>query len=150
MSKHTYFHRSHFDVPAADLFAWHEAPGAFEKLCPPWSGVKLLHSDGITDGSKVILQLPVPGLKWTLEHSNYVRGKQFQDRQLSGPFAFWRHTHTFIPDAGDRGCTIEDKVEYEFLISIFDLPARIILERELDRMFKYRLGVLRKLLSVPA
>jgi hypothetical protein len=37
---------------AEAVFAWHEAPGAFERLTPPWERVQVLrHEGGIRDGA---------------------------------------------------------------------------------------------------
>ena len=52
--------RSEMPVSAEALFAWHERPGAFERLTPGFMPAKVLHrSGGITDGSRVVLCIPV-------------------------------------------------------------------------------------------
>ena len=110
-----YERRSPMPVSAEELFAWHARPGAFERLVPPWQRVKVLdHSAGVADGSRVVLQVqagPLRG-KWTAEHFDVVPGRQFADRQVSGPFKSWEHTHRFIPD-GDEASILEDHLEYE-------------------------------------
>ena len=84
-------------VPAEKLFQWHERSGAFERLCPPWDPVKILHKDDhIRDGAEVRLQVKGPlGLPLELEviHEDYVAGERFVDRQVKGPFKSWRHRH---------------------------------------------------------
>ena len=84
-------------ISAQDCFTWHERLGAFERLCPPWDPVEILHKDHhIRDGAKVLLKvkaLPGVRIKLEAEHQNYQAGISFEDRQVKGPFADWVHTH---------------------------------------------------------
>ena len=105
-------------VPAAELFAWHERPGAFERLTPPWQTVRVEHMEGIRDGDRAVFRVgPGPGVRWVAEHRGYsdacARGDGgvcgFEDVQVEGPFASWTHTHRMFAD-GD-GAVLEDHVE---------------------------------------
>jgi uncharacterized protein (TIGR01777 family) len=96
------------------LFAWHERPGALERLTPPWSPVTVLERDGgIRDGGRVVLGIPVGPLRirWEALHRDYVAGRQFRDEQVSGPFARWVHTHVIEP-AGADASVLEDRIEW--------------------------------------
>jgi uncharacterized protein (TIGR01777 family) len=129
-------------VSAAEAFAWHERPGAFQRLQPPWEDVRLLEQrGGIRDGARTVLNVPVLGplrKRWVAEHRNYIAGKEFQDVQLEGPFARFEHTHRITPvDAAS--CWLTDHIEYQ--------PPGGILGRwlgggfiraKLDRVFRYR------------
>jgi len=100
-------------VDAETAFAWHERPGAFQRLVPPWESLKLVKSGGdIKPGTQVELASHVGPLqmKWIAEHRDYEPGRKFRDVQLSGPFAHWDHVHRFEP--GDGRCVLEDAVEY--------------------------------------
>ena len=45
-------------VSADELFDWHEAAGAFERLTPPWERVRILgRQGGIRDGATVSLEV---------------------------------------------------------------------------------------------
>src|SRR5687768_3955225 len=93
---------------ASDVFAWHERPGALERLCPPWETVKVTaSSNGVRDGTLVTVENKFGPwwLKWKVEHRDYVEGRQFRDVQLSGPFAHWEHLHCFEPD-GPNACRL--------------------------------------------
>ena len=48
---------------------------------------------------------------WEARHYGYVRGKQFCDEQVRGPFKIWRHTHR-IEALGPNQSLYEDRVEY--------------------------------------
>lgn len=106
--------RSHFDHPAAELFAWHARPGALPRLTPPWSGITVESSSGSIrdEGSTVVLRMPVGplGLRWVSTHRNFVDGQSFEDVQTSGPFAHWVHSHRVRPDG--EGSILEDHIEY--------------------------------------
>ena len=87
-------------VPAAKLSDWHFAPGAFERLSPPWQDVTLVHQDRpIVDGSKaeVVLKKGPIRSRWLVRHTDVRPGHSFRDEQVSGPFAAWRHRHEFGP-----------------------------------------------------
>ena len=69
--------QSIFPVPVEELFAWHERPGAFERLCPPWAPVEIVSRDpGLKDGARVSLRVKIAGIPQRLEviHEAYEAG----------------------------------------------------------------------------
>lgn len=142
MKPRRFVSRSVIAAPAADVFAWHARPGAFERLVPPWEGVRLLAREGgLEDGSSAVLELrvgPVP-IRWTARHRDCVPGEQFVDVQEGGPFTTWRHTHRFLPAERAGHSTLEDSIEY---VPPFGLLGRIadgvMVRPRLARTFKYR------------
>jgi hypothetical protein len=142
-------------VPAAALFAWHERPGAFERLAPPWQRVRVVRTDGrVTDGARVELEahvapfaaldplvdLFVPA-RWVVEHRDHVPGRQFRDVQLEGPFAAWSHLHRVDPD-GEGASVLTDEVE--LTLPFGPLGAAVgapVARAELARLFRYRHAV---------
>jgi ligand-binding SRPBCC domain-containing protein len=102
------------DARAAEtLFAWHERPGAFERLAPPWERIEVLEREGgIRDGGRLVMTLRKGPfrLRWVAEHFGYEEGREFRDRQASGPFASWVHRHRCLPD-GD-GSRLRDEIEW--------------------------------------
>ena len=122
------------------LFGWHERPGAFERLSPPWDRPKVLeHTGGIRDGARVVLEVhagPIP-TKWRLAHRDYIANRQFRDVMESGPFAQWTHTHAFAPEGS--GSTLDDHIEYALpLGGLGNLVAGGYAEETLARVFAYR------------
>ena len=107
--------RSPVPVSAAAVFDWHARPAAFSRLIPPWERVTVRAiAGGFGDGQRVTLRAKIAGpvgKDWVAELFEVVPGRQFRDRQLSGPFAAWTHTHRFIPDGPDAS-TLEDDIEY--------------------------------------
>jgi ligand-binding SRPBCC domain-containing protein len=68
---------------------------------------------GVQDGGQVILSIGLGPLRmlWEARHYGYVRGKQFCDEQVKGPFRTWRHTHR-MEAMGASQSIYEDRIEY--------------------------------------
>lgn len=130
--------------PAAEVFAWHERPGAFERLCPPWERVEVTrHVGGIRDGARVSLRTKVGPIwiKWEIEHRDYIEGRQFRDVLLSGPFAKWEHLHRIEPE-GDGACVLTDEIHYRLPLGwLGRLGGAAFTRAQLARMFEYRHAV---------
>ncbi len=132
--------RVHTPVPVEHLFAWHERPGAFQRLAPPWDEIELLapHA-GIRDGARVRVRMyagPVPST-WHIEHRDYIANRQFRDVQLEGPFDEWVHTHRF--EADGTGSVLEDDIRYALPLGpVGELAAGWFTRDTLDRVFTYR------------
>lgn len=145
MARRIFEKRSRFPVPAAELFAWHERPGAFERLCPPWEKMRLVRRDsGLQPGARTILRVPFVGpfkKTWVAEHTVYEPGVQFQDVQVSGPFASWVHTHRVEPDGSDASHLV-DHIEYALPLGwLGRLFGGGKVRRMLEQTFAYRHAV---------
>lgn len=127
-------------VTPEEAFAWHERPGALDRLIPPWEKVAIeSRGQGIRNGSQVILKnsLGPFGLRWLAEHRNYRYGHHFSDVQLAGPFSKWEHWHRFQPHPD--GCVLVDEIEYQ--IPGGAVSRRLLkpfVERKIARMFDFR------------
>jgi uncharacterized protein (TIGR01777 family) len=127
-----------------DVFAWHERPGAFARLNPPWRPVSVVsEAPSLHDGSFITLKLPLLGpinLEWTLEHFGYRPPDQFCDRQISGPFTSWEHRHLFAPRSRTSS-SLQDEITFK-LPWLF-APAVPFIKAELARLFTFRHQLLR-------
>lgn len=127
-------------VSAAEAFAWHARPGAFERLVPPWEAVRVLErGDGLENGSVVVLELrrgPVRR-RWMARHHDVVPGVSFSDTMERGPFAEWTHVHRFV-DAPDGAGGLSDEIDYRLPFGPFGRPAGGYVERALRRSFAFR------------
>lgn len=137
-------------VPSTELFAWHERPGAFERLAPPWQRIEVVRTDGrITDGARVELRTWVPPsaplgvpVRWRIEHRDYVAGRQFRDEQLSGPFSKWSHLHRIEPGPGAGESTLTDAIDYRLPLGVVGaFGGGAFARAEVDRVFRYRQAV---------
>jgi uncharacterized protein len=147
MSLRTFVTSTPVATSAGALFAWHEAPGAFQRLTPPREPVKVLQQvGGIRDGARVSVRVgPWPfSVRWDLEHRDYRAGESFTDVQVKGPFKSWRHVHRMIP-TGPDSCVLEDRIEYELPFgALGDIAARLFVEPKLRRLFEFRHRVTRE------
>ena len=141
----TLFHfskRSRIDAPAADVFAWLNRPGAFERLVPPWESVTTISRTGTAPqpGSRTEFAIGVGPFRqrWVAEHTAYEPGRMFRDEQISGPFARWVHTHTVEP-AEAASCWLNDEIEYALPFGALGaaLGAGFV-RRKLERGFTFR------------
>ena len=129
------------EVPADDLFTWHEMPGAFQRLIPPWENVKVVKRQRrLADGEQVVLRVGIGpiGQKWVAELYDVTRGRQFCDRQVSGPFAKWNHRHLFQPE-GENASILRDAITYEVpLGDVGSIAAGWHVSSKMKRLFDYR------------
>lgn len=137
--------RARLPVSAEEAFLWHARPGAFERLSPPWSPAKVVRRTGmgIEEGTRLEIATrigPFP-LRWVAVHGPVDPGRSFEDIQVSGPFAHWRHRHRFLPEGADA-CTLEDDVEYALpLGSAGSLLGGALARRSIERLFARRHAV---------
>jgi len=150
MKTQLFVHRSRIDAPAADVYAWHALPDALEKLTPHGEHVEVIErTGGIERGARVAMRFgrwPIR-MRWVAVHQEYEAGRYFSDLQVSGPFAYWKHTHSFEPD-GPAACVLEDKVEYALPFGF--LGRRIagsFVRRKIEEMFRYRHAVTARLIA---
>jgi uncharacterized protein (TIGR01777 family) len=131
-------------VGVEDAFAWHERPGALERLIPPWERVEVLeHSGGIAEGARVVIRLhegPV-AIRWVARHRDFQPGRRFVDEQVEGPFARWVHAHSFDPE-GAASCRVSDRIELTLPAAAAGRLALPLVRRRVERMLAYRHEVL--------
>lgn len=129
-------HETSLPFRPQELYDYHLRPGAFHRLTPPWESVRVLEPDhGIHPGcERTLLIGPGPlAFRWVAAHENFVEGRQFCDRQQSGPFRSWVHTHAFL-DAPE-GSLLQDRIEYSLPLG---LPLGWLFRGMLRRTFRYR------------
>lgn len=91
------------------VIAYHEDPGAFARLAPPWQTMRLLErSEGIAPGARTAFRGRLGPMRftWVAEHVEH-EGPGFTDVQRRGPFRSWRHEHRFEPYGDGRTALID-------------------------------------------
>lgn len=152
MSVETFSKSINVHRPVGEVFAWHERPGALERLTPSWEQVEVLaHTGGIRDGARVALRSKVGPFwsRWEVEHRGYVEKKQFCDVQVLGPFASWEHVHRFEMN-GTADCTLTDEIRYELPFGPLGRVGAAFVRGKLERLFTYRHAVMRDDLEMAA
>jgi ligand-binding SRPBCC domain-containing protein len=135
-----------------DAFAFFADAANLEAITPPWLRFRILTPQPIAlrEGALIEYRLTlhrVP-VRWRTRIERWEPGVCFVDRQLDGPFAFWEHTHTFAERAG--GTLIRDRVVYGMpFLAAGALAHRLLIGRDLERIFDYRREAVARLLARP-
>ncbi len=123
---------------AAQLFAYHAAPGAFGRLSPPFDDAVVIEPlRELKNGARAVMDVGLLGPvrdRWVALHDDVVFGKGFVDTMVEGPFKAWRHEHIFeaLTPTSSR---LVDRITYEG--PFFGL-GNFVVERKLARMFQHR------------
>ncbi len=141
MKRQKFTKQSEVPAPPEAVFAWHEQPGAIERLIPPWEKAEVVErADSLRVGSCVVLKVfagPIAQL-WVAEHVEYNPPHLFADVQRRGPFAHWHHRHRFEPTG--RGSTMMiDEIEYALPLGFLgELLGGAFVRAKLRKMFDDR------------
>jgi ligand-binding SRPBCC domain-containing protein len=137
---------------AETVFAFHEAPDAFERLQPPWQKTEIVQPPTSLDvGTRVILRVKLGPVWQTIvaEHVAYEPRKMFADRMVKGPFAQWLHKH-IVTARGDAECVLTDDIDYELPLGIVGrVFGGWFARRNLERLFEFRHRVTRQACESP-
>jgi uncharacterized protein len=142
-------------LPASveEVFAWHERPGAFERLTPPWERVTVIErSGGIREGARTALKVRVgpARFRWLARHRDYEEGRKFVDEQVEGPFSHWVHEHRFEPE-GPGATRYTDRIEFGPPFgAVGAAAARWLARPRAQRLLAYRHATLRDDLAAHA
>ena len=141
MANHLYSYESNISAPAADVFAYHERVGAFQRLIPPWESVRVVSSKGgIQNGDSVTIKMNLGLFKtlWEATHQEYQKNRQFVDVQVKGPLKFWKHTHSFR-SLDTHQTNLKDTIQLELP---FGYVGRSLVYpkvlKKLNKLFTYR------------
>lgn len=131
-------------VPRGEVFGYFAEARNLEKLTPPWLRFEVLTKGPITMNAGTLIDYRIHWrgipLRWRTEIEAWEPPHRFVDRQIRGPYRLWRHEHLFI-DRGN-GTSIIDRVEYAPLGGV--LAQRLVVARDVKRIFAYRHEVLRR------
>jgi len=119
------------------------------KITPSWLNFQVLTTNAqIRKGAEIeynIRWLSLP-MHWKTIISDYQPPDCFVDEQAKGPYALWRHTHTF--EATAAGTRVGDHVEYALPLGILGKMAHaLIVKKQLEAIFRFRQREIGKLLG---
>ena len=133
-----------------DVFPFFADARNLERITPGWLGFRVL-TPGVEMGAGALIEyrLRLHGIpvRWRTRIELWEPPHRFVDRQLSGPYGIWHHTHTFEPD-GAGGTLMRDVVRYTLPLGpLGALAYRLFVRRDLDRIFDFRHAAVQRLLT---
>ena len=136
-------------LPADEAFAFFADAFNLEAITPPWLRFRILTPRPIAmqEGAFIDYRLALHRVpcRWHTRIDAWEPGRLFVDRQLSGPFSVWEHTHTFESRPG--GTLIRDRVVYRMPLGpLGEIARRALIGRDLERIFDYRGAAVERLL----
>jgi ligand-binding SRPBCC domain-containing protein len=136
--------------PPAEVFEFFARAENLERITPPWLSFRMLTPRPIEMGPGALIEyrLRLHGLplRWTSTIELWEEQRRFVDRQVHGPYRFWRHLHEFVP-VGPGTC-VRDQVEYAVpLGALGDVLGLPVVRRDLVRIFDYRRSAVAALLG---
>jgi ligand-binding SRPBCC domain-containing protein len=151
VSTHVLRREQRLPRPPAEVFAFFGDARNLEAITPPLLRFRMLTPDPavMARGTLLRYRLRVHGVpvRWLTEITEWEPPRRFVDEQREGPYALWRHTHTFEDD-GAGGTLMRDEVRYELpLGALGELAHRLLVRRDLARIFDYRAQRVPALLS---
>jgi ligand-binding SRPBCC domain-containing protein len=131
--------------PLDEVFPFFSDARNLERLTPPWLRFSVLTPGPIEmrPGATIDYRLRLRGvpLRWRSEITVWEPPGRFVDEQRRGPYRLWSHEHCF--EAVDGRTLAHDHVRYA--VPGGWLADRLLVRRDLQRVFEYRRAVLRDL-----
>ena len=123
--------------PPDRVFPFFAEAANLQQLTPPWVRfvIRTPQPIDMRAGARIEYRISLHGIPmaWRTEITAYDPPHMFVDKQLSGPYRTWIHTHEFTPDRG--GTLLSDHVEFDVLGGWLVAP---LVRRDLRRIFTYR------------
>jgi ligand-binding SRPBCC domain-containing protein len=134
--------------PLPRAFTFFADAANLERLTPSWlrfsirTAMPVVMRVGLEIEYRIYLY-GVP-IRWVSVIDVWEPGERFIDRQLTGPYLWWRHEHRF--EAAGEATRVIDDVEY--------LPraawmTRRVVTRDVERIFDYRQAALQRIFRPP-
>ncbi len=127
-------------------FAFFSDARNLEHLTPPWVHFRITTPLPIAmaAGTLIDYQIELYGvaIPWRTRIDEWEPGVRFVDRQIAGPYRWWRHEHLF--ERADGGTRVIDRVDY---VPRAAMLSGWLVRRDVSRIFAFRQSVLAQLLA---
>jgi ligand-binding SRPBCC domain-containing protein len=138
--------------PVEEVFAFFSDAANLEAITPRFLRFRILTPTPVEmrPGARIEYALSLFGvpLRWGTLITVWEPGVRFVDEQESGPYALWRHTHTFEPQGDET--IVRDVVEYAIGFGPLGRAAHaVFVRRALDRIFDFRREAIGRALGFP-
>lgn len=133
-------------APLDETFDFFANASNLERLTPPWLRFSILSAVPVVmrAGVEIEYRIHIYGvpIRWVSAIEVWEPGVRFVDRQVAGPYVWWRHEHRFEP-AGDATRVVD---EVEYVPRAAWMTGRLV-RRDVERIFDYREAALRRMLG---
>ncbi len=141
MSTHAFSRKQFVRRPVESVFPFFARPENLALITPPSLGFTILTPSPIVMRAGLVIDYSIRlagiPIAWQSIITEYNPPYQFVDEQQRGPYAFWRHTHTFTPQ-GD-GTLLEDTVHYALPFGpLGDFVHLCAVRHKLKQIFDFR------------
>jgi uncharacterized protein (TIGR01777 family) len=129
--------------PIDEVFAFFSSPRNLERITPPILRFKVLNDTGpLERGTTYEYAISLRGIpmRWKTMIAEVAPRERFEDVQLHGPYALWRHVHTFRPV--DGGVEIDDAVDYLLPFAPIGDLAGPFVRSDVEEIFRFRKGAI--------
>lgn len=142
------------EAPRERAFEFFSRAGNLEAITPPWLGFRVITPGPVemAAGTLIDYRLRLHGMpvRWRSRIEEWDPPRRFVDRQIRGPYALWHHTHRF-EEAGGGRTTMTDIVRYAHRLGpLGSLAERVLVRRDLERIFDFRREAIGSLLAAEA
>ncbi len=126
----------------AETFRFFSNPRNLQRLTPPLLKFKFLSTppEVVQPGVEIDYQIILYGVPvhWRTQIEVVEPPRKFVDVQVKGPYALWRHSHSFR-DLGGGKTEVKDRVEYAMPLGpLGDLAHYLFVARSLGDIFDFR------------
>ena len=138
-----------FAQPRQELFRFFADAGNLSTITPPFLSFRILTPMPMEmhAGARLAYRLKLYGMpvSWHTLIESYEEPHAFVDRQVSGPYRLWHHTHTFT-DLPGGGTHMRDVVRYQLPFGpLGRLTHALLVKRTVERIFDWRYEKLREI-----
>ena len=124
-------------APLDRAFAFFSDAANLERLTPPWvrfrirTPMPVVMRVGLEIDYRISIRgLPIP---WRSRIDIWEPGVRFVDRQVIGPYRWWRHEHRF--EASGSTTRVVDEIAF---VPRFRWVSQRLVQRDVERIFAYR------------
>jgi ligand-binding SRPBCC domain-containing protein len=124
-------------APLDRTFAFFADAANLQRLTPPWVNFRILTPMPIPmrEGLEIDYRIAIRGvpMPWRSRIDVWEPGVRFVDRQIWGPYRWWRHEHRF--EAAGSATRVIDDIAY---VPRFRGVSAGLVRRDVERIFAYR------------
>lgn len=151
MSEHVLRREQVVEAPIEEVFAFFSRAENLEAITPPWLSFRITSPAPIEMhvGTLIRYRLRLRGIPitWLTRIEEWDPPRLFVDRQVSGPYALWHHSHSFDELPGGR-TRMGDVVRYaQRLGPLGALAQRAFVRPDVERIFDHRAAKIAELIG---